>query len=134
MGCNSDLNRSFSKGLMSQVAYTYSKAIDNADFTGGIYGFVPEHARFKRRARTAPTSTATHNFIASYVWDIPFLKNSNDLLSKGVGGWQYSGVVTLRTGLPINPILGRDIAGVGSQPVSGRSPRCRRCLTARRVT
>ena len=31
-----------------------------------------------------------------------------------LGGWQYSGVVTLRTGLPINPVTGRDYAGVGS--------------------
>src|SRR5262249_2303095 len=35
-GLQVGLNRSFSRGLMMQAAYTWSRAIDNADFTGGI--------------------------------------------------------------------------------------------------
>jgi hypothetical protein len=124
-GLQVGLNRSFSKGLMAQVAYTWSKAIDNADFTGGIYGFVP-NTQDSSGERARANFDATHNFVASYVYDIPFLKNRGDLLSKVVGGWQYSGMVTLRTGLPINPLIGRDIAGVGSsdrqRPQALRTP------------
>jgi hypothetical protein len=112
-GLQVGLNRRFSRGLMGQLAYTWSKAIDNADFTAGIYGFVP-NTLDSSGERARASFDAKHNFIASYVWDIPFLRNRNDLVSKVIGGWQYSGIVTLRTGLPINPVLGRDIAGVGS--------------------
>lgn len=113
-GLQVGLNRSFSKGFMLQAAYTYSKAIDNADFTGGIYGFVP-NTQNSSSERGRANFDCTHNFIASYVWDLPFFRSNDNWFMKNVlGGWQYSGVVTLRTGLPINPVTGRDYAGVGS--------------------
>ena len=131
-GLQAGLKRSFSRGLMAQLAYTWSKAIDNADFTGGIYGFYPNTGNASgERARASFDST--HNFIASYLWDLPFFRNRSGLPGKVLGGWQYSGVVTIRTGLPISPELGRDIAGVGSSarqrpfaiasPVLGRDQR-----------
>ena len=124
-GLQVGLNRSFSKGLMAQLAYTWSKAIDNADFTAG--STVSFRIRRIRAGNVARANfDATHNFVGSYVWDIPFLKGRDDLFSKVIGGWQYSGMVTLRTGLPINPVIGRDIAGVGSsdrqRPQALRSP------------
>jgi hypothetical protein len=124
-GMQIGLTRSFSRGLMAQAAYTWSKAIDNADFTGGIYGFVP-NTRDSSGERGPANFDATHNFVASYLWDIPFLKNSSHVLGRVLGGWQYSGVVTMQTGLPLSPELGRDIAGVGSsarqRPEAIRSP------------
>ncbi len=132
-GLQLGLNRSFARGLMTQVAYTWSKAIDNADFTGGIYGFYP-NTRDARGERARASFDASHNFIASYLWDLPFFRGShNTFVSKVLAGWQYSGVVAIRTGLPISPELGRDIAGVGSSarqrpfatasPVLGRDQR-----------
>jgi hypothetical protein len=112
-GLQMSLNRSFSKGFMFQTAYTYSKAIDNADFTAGIYGFYP-NTQNASTERGRASFDCTHNFISSYVWDIPFGKGSKNFLAKAFSGWQYSGVVSIRTGLPISPDLGRDIAGVGS--------------------
>ena len=124
-GLQMGLTRSFSRGLMAQAAYTWSKAIDNADFTGGIYGFVP-NTRDSSGERGPANFDATHNFVASYLWDVPFLKNSSHFIGRILGGWQYSGVVTLQTGLPLSPELGRDIAGVGSsarqRPEAIRSP------------
>jgi hypothetical protein len=124
-GFQTGLTRSFSRGLMAQAAYTWSKAIDNADFTGGIYGFVP-NTRDSSGERGPANFDATHNFVASWLWDVPFLKNSNHPIGRILGGWQYSGVVTMQTGLPLSPELGRDIAGVGSsarqRPEAIRSP------------
>lgn len=124
-GLQVGLNRSFSKGFMTQVAYTWSKAIDNADFTGGIYGFVP-NTRDSSGERGPANFDATHNFVSSYLWDIPFLKSRTDFVSKVFAGWQYSGIVTMRTGLPLNPLTGIDRAGVGTsarqRPETIRSP------------
>jgi hypothetical protein len=124
-GLQLGLNRNFAKGLMGQIAYTWSKTIDNADFTGGIYGFVP-NTRDSSGERGRASFDSNHNFIASYLWEIPFLKNRNDLIGKVLGGWQLSGVSAIRTGLPISPELGQDYAGVGSstrqRPAAIRSP------------
>ena len=124
-GLQMGLNRNFSRGFSTQIAYTWSRAIDNADFTGGIYGFVP-NSRDSRGERGRANFDASHNFIASYIWQLPFLKGRQDLVGKVFGGWQVSGITTLQTGLPISPDLGRDIAGVGSaarqRPATTRTP------------
>jgi len=124
-GLQMSLNRSFSKGFLFQTAYTWSKAIDNADFTGGIYGFYP-NTRDASGERGRASFDANHNFIGSIVWDTPFLRDRKDILGKAFGGWQVSAIYTLRTGLPISPELGRDNAGVGSatrqRPFASGSP------------
>lgn len=124
-GLQTSLSRTFARGFGTQIAYTWSKAIDNADFTGGIYGFVP-NTRDSRPERGRANFDATHNFIASYIWDIPWLKSRHDLAGRVVGGWQFSGITTFQTGLPINPQLGKDIAGVGTasrqRPATTGSP------------
>ena len=117
--------RRMAANLSFEASYTWSKAIDNADFSGGIYGAVPD-TRDSRGERGPANFDATHNFIASYIWEIPFLKGRQDMVGKAFGGWQLSGITTFRTGLPISPELGRDIAGVGiatrQRPATLRSP------------
>jgi len=48
------------------------------------------------------------------------------MASQVLGGWQLSGVSTFQSGLPLNPQLGRDFAGVGSssrqRPATSGSP------------
>ncbi|MBM3735095.1 MAG: carboxypeptidase regulatory-like domain-containing protein [Acidobacteria bacterium] len=124
-GLQIGLNRSYSRGLMTQIAYTWSKTIDNADFSGGIYGIVP-NTRDSSGERGRASLDARHNFIASYVWDIPVLKARKDWIGKAFGGWQQSSIVTMRTGLPISPVLGVDFAGVGvstlQRPLASGTP------------
>jgi hypothetical protein len=124
-GLQMGLNRHFSRGLMMQIAYTWSKTIDNADFSGGIYGFYP-NTQDARGERGLASLDVRHNFIASYVYDLPFFKRSNGLVKQVLGGWQLSGVTAIRSGMPISPELGRDIAGVGSatrqRPLASGSP------------
>ena len=117
-GLQMGLTRNFSRGLGITASYTWSRALDNADFTGGIYGAAPNTSDLKERGRAS--FDATHNFIASYIYDLPFLRNRHDLVGRVVGGWQLSGITTIRTGLPLNPTLGRDYAGVGSS--AGQRP------------
>ncbi len=112
-GLQMSLNRSFAKGFMFQTAYTWSRAIDNADYTGGIYGFYP-NTQNASGERARASFDASHNFVTSYVWELPWGRAGKSLMAKVLGGWQYSGVVSIRTGLPISPELGRDIAGVGA--------------------
>jgi len=124
-GLQIGLNRNYSNGLMLQTAYTWSKTIDNADFSGGIYGAVP-NTRDSSGERGRASLDAGHNFISSAIWDIPFLKDSRTTAGKVFGNWQVSAIYTLRTGLPISPLTGRDNAGVGAatgqRPLASASP------------
>lgn len=42
------------------------------------------------------------------VYDLPFFKHYNNLLSKTVGGWQVSGVVDMYSGMPSDVQIGQD--------------------------
>jgi hypothetical protein len=113
-GLQVELSRRFSGGFMIRADYTWSKALDTTDCcSGNIYNFYPDtqnaHLEWGRSSMDAE-----HNFIANYVWELPFLRSHTDLTGKLLGGWQLSGITTFQTGLPIDPTLGIDQAGVGS--------------------
>jgi hypothetical protein len=48
----------------------------------------------------------THNASVNFIYDIPvFRHNENRLVRGALGGWEVSGIVTITSGLPINPQL-----------------------------
>ena len=48
----------------------------------------------------------THNGAVNFIYDTPFCEGvANRLLRTTVGGWEISGIVTMTSGLPINPQL-----------------------------
>src|SRR5258708_38058090 len=74
-GLHGSLRRSYSNGLSYQVSYTWSKAIDNADFTGGIYGFLP-NTQESSGERGPANFQATAHFI---VWSASRLPLANSV-------------------------------------------------------
>jgi hypothetical protein len=55
-----------------------------------------------------------NRFVASWVYEPPFFKNSsNKLLKYVVAGWQITGVTTLQSGLPANITFAADRANIG---------------------
>jgi hypothetical protein len=56
-----------------------------------------------------------HRFVASYLYDVPFLKDSsNAFLKYVVAGWQVSGVTTAQSGSPVNVTISADRANIGT--------------------
>jgi hypothetical protein len=59
----------------------------------------------------------TLNYIQSYIYELPFGKGkpflSNNIAGKIVGGWQVSGVLSLRTGTPLT-FTGNNSLNLGS--------------------
>ena len=52
--------------------------------------------------------------MASYIYDVPFLKtSSNPVLKYVVAGWQVAGVTTIQSGTPVNVTLSGDPANIG---------------------
>ena len=55
-----------------------------------------------------------HNFTGSALYSLPDLKGSNSFVQKALGGWQTSGIIQTRSGLPTNITL---VSGFFGNPV-----------------
>jgi hypothetical protein len=110
-------------GILSQITllanYTYSKATDyglseNGGITdigssigSGMSFYDPRQHAFE----TGPaTFDHTHNFVASFVWNLPKLASSNAALRTVAGGWQWTGLYNITTGDPLTILAGTDIS------------------------
>src|SRR5580698_1489488 len=63
----------------------------------------------------------THNVSANFVYDIPILRHSENKFAKTlIGGWELSGIVTITSGLPINPQLTGGQSGQGLPNATSR--------------
>jgi hypothetical protein len=55
-----------------------------------------------------------HRFVASYLYDLPFFRDSEQpILKHVVGGWQISGITTIQSGTPVNVTIVPDRANIG---------------------
>ena len=95
----------FSRGYQLQAAYTLAKTMDNlqaqlnADVNNSSVYPQDPYDRDLDRARS--DFDARHVLSANFVWDLPGVE-SHPLL----GGWQFTGIVTARSGVPFTPALG----------------------------
>ncbi len=87
------------RDLTLQVAYTYSKTIDQG--TGGDLSLVSNP--YNRAYDNGPGVLDRRQIaIVNFIYDLPIFRNTqNKLLKTSLGGWQVSGIVTLETGLPL---------------------------------
>jgi len=78
------------------VAYTFSKALDNSSAFGDLVNFVNPNL-----SRGLSTSDITHNFVASYVWALPFDRLFANGPKRLTQGWQIQGITRFSTGFPV---------------------------------
>jgi hypothetical protein len=63
----------------------------------------------------------THNVSVNFVYDLPIFRHTeNRLVKSTLGGWEVSGVVTITSGLPINPQLSGGQSGNGLPNATNR--------------
>jgi len=90
------LEKRFSHGLQAQLAYTWSKSIDQASsFEDILNPFDP------RRTRGLSLYDARHRFVVSYYWEPPIPKYGG-FAGKALNGWAVSGITQLQAGFPIH--------------------------------
>lgn len=90
------------------TAYTWSKSIDTGSGFGDIYLNPYDH----RLSKELSAFDATHNFVVSYSYDLPFQKlfgSSHGGARRLLEGWQISGITRFTTGFPV-------LFGDGSDP------------------
>lgn len=95
------------KGLTSRLTYVYASDfnVNEADPTGNGDQQTANPLNFD--AEKAPNGPK-QVFRAFYIYDLPFLTNTNSLAGKIAGGWQVAGSVWARSGNPLNVTAGED--------------------------
>jgi hypothetical protein len=100
------------------AAYTFSKALDDSSAFGDLVNFANP-----RLSRGLSSTDLTHNFVASYVWAIPFARAFGSLPKRLTQGWQMQGITRFSTGFPIqmNQSVGdASLAGSSSTDMPNR--------------
>ena len=95
------LERRFSNGLQFQIAYTFSKSIDDASsFENALKPICNGVLNNFSCNRSLSLFDARHRVVISYLWQIPVPKYSG---AKGqlLNGWAVSGITSFQSGFPI---------------------------------
>jgi hypothetical protein len=112
------LRKHMSHGLQADAHYTWSRTRDMATHSNGG-GTTMDNYDIWRDYGPANWDVP-HRVVASYIYDIPFLKTSSQpILKHAVAGWQVSGITTIQSGTPVNITFGEDRANIG---VGGQRP------------
>jgi hypothetical protein len=116
------LNRRFSKGLMLEVSYVYSKAkgITNDDYGTARIDGKDKEANYGILAIDRP-----HNFFTSFVYQVP--NRAHGSLGYLANDWQVSGVYRWMYGNPYT--INYSIPGIGSTNLTGSDQGARIALT-----
>jgi hypothetical protein len=99
-------------GLELNVSYTYSKFMDNVQGASG-WAFPGSGSSVRNSynlaaERSVDASDLTHSLVANYNYELPFGKDKqwgsewNRPMNAVLGGWQWSGILTIHSGLPLS--------------------------------
>jgi hypothetical protein len=94
------------------AAYTFAKGLDNSSAFNDLVNFTDP-----KLSRGLSSSDVRHNFVASYIWAIPFDRAFKGAPKRLTQGWQMQGITRFATGFPIQMNQGNDdvsLAGSGA--------------------
>lgn len=106
------LEKRFSRGFLFRLSYTHSKLIDDASsvfsasvLTGPVANFPVADSFNRKLERDVSNGDIPNNFVASYVYELPFGQgrrfNPSGLVGRFLAGWEVAGVIALQSGLPL---------------------------------
>jgi hypothetical protein len=86
------------------AAYTYGKTLTDANNSQGSTtagGSTPQNPRDLRADYGPAGFNREHIFTGSWVYQLPFLKNSTSFVGELFGNWSLSGIAVLESGFPL---------------------------------
>ncbi len=93
--------------LSFNASYTFSKTIDNASEIFAFADISSANAQnpfcINSCERALSNLNRPHAFSASFIWDIPWMKEQRGVVGHILGGWQINGVQVLTSGNPYTP-------------------------------
>lgn len=119
------LQRSFKSGFLWQTQYMWSHAITDGSIGAGEAVSVENNSCLSCD-RSSSNEDVRHTFISNAVYQLPFGQGrrfmNHGVTSKAVGGWDLSGVMSARTGLPVNITITRKGNVMQDGITSGQRP------------
>jgi hypothetical protein len=109
--------REFQSGFLLSTNYMWSHSI-NDDGIGGGESDTPQDFFCRACEKASSDFDVRQVFNASAVYSLPF-KAGAGVTRTLLGGWQLSGIDTLRTGLPVNILITRTTTSVPGQYTAG---------------
>ncbi|MCI0628850.1 MAG: Plug and carboxypeptidase regulatory-like domain-containing protein [Acidobacteria bacterium] len=100
------VSRRLAEGLSFGVAYTLSKALNDAD--GDTSG--PLDSYNLRLEKSASSFDRRQMLVFNYIWRLPFFRGQTGVAGHFLGGWEISGITSFQTGLYST------VVGVGGDP------------------
>ena len=104
-----DARKRWSAGVQAQASYTWSKAEDTtqnavffSDSTTGTVSALPEFIPGYNKGLA--DYHAEHNLVMNFVWDLP-RAGGDGLAAALTNGWRLSGLLRMRSGSPVTPML-----------------------------
>jgi hypothetical protein len=113
-GLHAVLERHMARGLQFMGAYTWSHAIDDTqagfdtDFRYG--GNVVDPFQWQTKERASSSLDVRNRFVFNALYDLPFGHGRtfghdwNPVVNAVLGGWEFSPIVTLSSGFPIDVV------------------------------
>ena len=117
------LSRRWSRGYF-QTAYTWSKNIDATSTGNTAFNTAYNSQTDVNASKGLSDFDRTHRLVVSYVYELPFLRESTGVVHAVLGGWEVGGITTLQSGLPFSiydSAAGTAFLGAGSTPLLGAS-------------
>ena len=106
------LRKRMSHGLQVDAHYTWSRTRDMSNHSNASGQTTNNYDIWSDYG--VSSWDIPHRFVASYIYDVPFLKDStNPILKYAVAGWQVGGITTIQSGSPVNVSLSGDRANIG---------------------
>ena len=102
------LQRRFSNGLTFQAAYTFSKAISDADTQRGAVDILD-----RRAGRSLSGFDAPHRFVGNFLWEVPYWQNTSGVVRRLAHGWGVGAIATFQSGTPFTVANLFDTVGTG---------------------
>jgi hypothetical protein len=109
----------FAGGLYLQSAYTYSRSIDDDSTVSVAFVTFFNDQNNPRGSRGLSDFDHRHRSITSFVYELPFYKNTGGIKGRALGGWQTSGVLTVQSGAPFSVL---DSSGGTAYALDSGSP------------
>lgn len=103
-------------GLFITGSYTYAHGLQNGYTQSGFDSAGVQDSYNINGSYGNSQVDVRHLFSLSYIWNIPFMQNATGLKGAVLGGWKYSGITTIQSGLSLNPGLTGSNLGLATRP------------------
>jgi hypothetical protein len=119
------LNRRFTRGLLYQMNYMLSHGITDASIGSGESVAIQDMA-CRACDRSNTNIDVRHTMTSNFIYDLPFGQGRQFLqsgtTSKILGGWAMSGIISARSGMPVNITMSRKAGDLLDGNTSSQRP------------